>query len=123
MSTTLRRAQHVPHPATLDLTPACQDRPLNDFFGHSSGTNTIKAICADCPVREACDAYAMAYDVRGVWAGTTYPERNRRRAELGILPLSVFSHTPRDNDILRERWPNGGRRRRAAVLAGQVASR
>ena len=37
-----------------------------------------KAICADCPVRQACLEHALAHREReGVWGGTT--ERERRR--------------------------------------------
>lgn len=37
-----------------------------------------KAICAECPVRQACLEHALAYREReGVWGGTT--ERERRR--------------------------------------------
>jgi len=37
-----------------------------------------KAICAECPVREACLEYALATRERdGVWGGAT--ERERRR--------------------------------------------
>lgn len=37
-----------------------------------------KAICAQCPVREACLEYALATRERdGVWGGAT--ERERRR--------------------------------------------
>ena len=37
-----------------------------------------KAICAQCPVRQACLEYALANREReGVWGGTT--ERERRR--------------------------------------------
>ncbi|MGH9044686.1 MAG: WhiB family transcriptional regulator [Acidimicrobiales bacterium] len=37
-----------------------------------------KAICAECPVRQACLEHALAHREReGVWGGTT--ERERRR--------------------------------------------
>lgn len=39
---------------------------------------TAKSICGQCPVREACLEYALAYRERdGVWGGAT--ERERRR--------------------------------------------
>ncbi len=43
-----------------------------------SEANEAKAICAQCPVRQACLEYALAHREReGVWGGMT--ERERRR--------------------------------------------
>jgi WhiB family redox-sensing transcriptional regulator len=37
-----------------------------------------KAICATCPVREACLEYALAHRERdGIWGGATEKERRR----------------------------------------------
>ena len=39
-----------------------------------------KAICARCPARAACLAYALAdSDLRGVWGGVSERERRRMR--------------------------------------------
>lgn len=38
-----------------------------------------KSICAQCPVREACLDYAITYDERGIWGGTTEGQRRRIR--------------------------------------------
>ncbi|MGI5155780.1 WhiB family transcriptional regulator [Microbispora sp. CA-102843] len=121
----MRRAEHAPHPLTLGVTPACAGRPLSTFFRHGASPADLRALCGACPLYEACDAYAMAYDVRGIWAGTTYSEGAQRRHRLGILPLSVFTDTPRDLDVLRERRPYGGdlRARRRALAAQGVSTR
>ena len=50
-----------------------------------------KAICAHCPVRAVCRAYAMQTgELYGIWGGTTERERmranaNRRQAAAGSL--------------------------------------
>jgi hypothetical protein len=41
---------------------------------------TAKALCATCPVRAVCDAFASSNaDVEGVWAGVTGRERRTAR--------------------------------------------
>lgn len=39
-----------------------------------------KAVCAGCPVRSACLAFALERDLEGVWGGTTEDERRALRA-------------------------------------------
>ncbi len=58
--------------ACLGADPAIF-HPLTDEEAEAA-----KAICAQCPVREACLEYALANRERdGVWGGAT--ERERRR--------------------------------------------
>lgn len=39
-----------------------------------------KALCADCPVRDLCLAWAVPQaDLEGIWAATTPPDRRRLR--------------------------------------------
>ncbi|MHB1924413.1 MAG: WhiB family transcriptional regulator [Acidimicrobiales bacterium] len=58
---------------------ACQGVDPDVFYPVSEeDADTAKAVCAQCPVREACLEYALAYRERdGVWGGAT--ERERRR--------------------------------------------
>lgn len=59
----------------------CRERP--DLFVHASRrvplketVDDAKALCAVCPVREACRDYAIANDeTDGVWGGLTPDER------------------------------------------------
>lgn len=73
-------------PNTLNLAPtdwyddaACREADTDVFFPVSeSQSDAAKAICAACPVREACLEYAL--EVRpgdGVWGGLTATERHR----------------------------------------------
>ena len=58
---------------------ACRGVDPDVFYPASDEeTEVAKAICAQCPVREACLEYALANRERdGVWGGAT--ERERRR--------------------------------------------
>lgn len=58
---------------------ACRGVDPDSFYPASDEeAEAAKAICAVCPVREACLEYALANRERdGVWGGAT--ERERRR--------------------------------------------
>lgn len=58
---------------------ACRGVDPDIFFPISDeDAGQAKAICAECPVREACLEWALATRERdGVWGGAT--ERERRR--------------------------------------------
>ncbi len=46
--------------------------------------SAAKAICAHCPVRALCRAYAMQADeAYGIWGGTTERERQEKRSSVG----------------------------------------
>ena len=48
-----------------------------------------KAVCAQCPVREACLEYALATDQPfGVWGGTTEAERRSIRRRRRRRPVA-----------------------------------
>jgi|GEM_PF-3857288 len=47
-------------------------------------------VCQACPLREACLDYALAWDVRGIWGGTTYRQRERIRTARGVAALPVL---------------------------------
>jgi WhiB family redox-sensing transcriptional regulator len=58
---------------------ACRGLDPEIFYPVSDeDADAAKAVCATCPVREACLEYALANRERdGVWGGAT--ERERRR--------------------------------------------
>lgn len=64
---------------------ACRHLDTNIFFPDPEHTahaahaaQAAQRICAKCPVRDACAAYALdQHELRGVWGGLT--ERDRRR--------------------------------------------
>ncbi len=58
---------------------ACQGLDPDVFFPLTEeDARQAKAICATCPVREACLEYALANrEQDGVWGGATAKERRR----------------------------------------------
>lgn len=66
---------------------ACRDMDPEIFFGHGDAmtveeTDRAKAICAECPAREACLDYAVRTNQQwGIWGGTTRGARMRLRSK------------------------------------------
>lgn len=62
----------------------CAQTDPEVFFPEQGGsTRAAKAVCAACPVRDECLAYALERrEQHGVWGGTTELERRRLRREL-----------------------------------------
>ena len=68
---------------------ACETEESSLFFPDSYGLvhrqeiERARALCARCPVREACLAWAVPQtNLDGIWGGTTPPERRRARAKM-----------------------------------------
>ena len=71
-----------------DLSPDWRDDALCvryagevDFFpARGESTHAAKAVCAACPVRDACLEYALRTDIHcGVWGGLSELERRQLR--------------------------------------------
>lgn len=60
---------------------ACKGKPTDWFFPErGQSLREQKAVCAGCPVRQACLDYALEFRVRfGIWGGTSEQERRRLR--------------------------------------------
>ena len=74
------------------IQPNCRGEDPELFFPRSQVPAVARdaiEVCTDCLMKDACLAYAMVWDVEGVWGATTKPERDRRRAELGRRPLTL----------------------------------
>ncbi len=57
---------------------ACRGSTVNFHPERGQDARSAKAICARCPVREQCQAYALETgEMFGVWGGTTAKERRR----------------------------------------------
>ncbi len=63
------------------LDAACRDLDTAIFFPESDEqADTAKAVCASCPVREACLEFALiTRQDDGVWGGLDENERKRVR--------------------------------------------
>ncbi|MGI5155779.1 WhiB family transcriptional regulator [Microbispora sp. CA-102843] len=97
MSTTLRRATPVPYPPVDKVRPACRDVDPELFFPEQIGpvNRMARTVCRLCPIQAECVEYALAYDLHGIWGGTSRQERAAMRNAQGIAPLPVLMHAPR----------------------------
>ncbi len=59
---------------------ACRNRPdVNWFPEKGQSAAAAKAVCAGCPQKAPCVAYAIETDAEGVWGGTSTRERRAMR--------------------------------------------
>lgn len=58
--------------------------PPRDIFSVEE-LRTLKRICVECPVMDACLEWAIAHERYGVWGGTVPVERERIRKRHGIM--------------------------------------
>ena len=98
---------------------ACRDAETELFFPVSSvgpavaETSRAKAICADCPVRQACLSYALATNqVYGIWGGYDEDERRvlrrrQRRAALAARAAAAVPAVPAVPDVPEARAARG----------------
>lgn len=102
----------IPPYPTFDGTQPCRDNP-DVFF--PDGTNThyaliaAKEICAPCPFAEACLSYALAHDVKGIWAGTSTGSRRTYRAERGLKAVPIVPTDAELNRMLIDEYDDGVR--------------
>lgn len=68
---------------------ACKQHPNSLWFDDVSTKQAISICRNDCPILDACLAYALTLpiDTEGVWAGLTKPELNRLRRANGNPPV------------------------------------
>lgn len=64
------------------LDAACYGMDRELFFDDSHLTQTLRPVCASCPVSTDCRDYADRHGLAGFWGGTTEKERrlDKRRA-------------------------------------------
>ena len=66
------------------------------FPGPGKRATTAREFCGHCPVRRECLNFAIAYDERGMWAGTSYEER---REMAGLVRSSIIAHYVATNTL------------------------
>lgn len=67
--------------------PACEGTDLESWFPESYSaidTPYMIGVCNSCPARKECLAYALDYNVIGIWGGTTASDRVKIRRAKGI---------------------------------------
>ena len=73
---------HLPAPGAWTAHARCRTAPPELFFpAKTDSLDAARNICAHCPVRDACRAYAIAAGpaLKGVWGGLSERERDRAR--------------------------------------------
>lgn len=76
----------------LDGRQRCRGADIRLFFPETAGKHDCgraKELCACCPFRKPCLAYALAHNVAGVWGGLTQRERRVLQKARGITPIPV----------------------------------
>lgn len=72
---------HLNATAWMDHAACADENPDLFFVERGVNADEAKAICATCPVRAACLAYALATNqLHGIWGGLSEKERKRLRA-------------------------------------------
>lgn len=89
-------ARPAPYPP-LDGSQMCATTDPELFFSTGKGFDPrpAKELCARCPLRRPCLAYALTHAVEGVWGGTTEDERRELRTRYAIgRPIPVTYRPP-----------------------------
>lgn len=74
----------VPHPGPWARAGRCRVPGAGRLFfpQRGEGTEEAKAVCAGCPVKAECLAYALPHhDLVGIWGGTSGRERREMRGD------------------------------------------
>ena len=90
------------------------DANLNQF---SPEMKTIKAMCAQCPVRKACLTYALHVEVDGIWAGTGVNQRRLLRRDLKIKAIKLHTQYTTDDMMKQTTDAIAARKRRTRLKA------
>ena len=59
-----------------------------------------KDICAECPMIEACRAYAMKHENHGVWGGLSAEERFKLRGNQDAVETREIAELIREKDFI-----------------------
>lgn len=96
-----------PYPSVDGTQPCASEDPELFFPGTSSRQNYFaidraRALCASCPFRRDCLAYALTHTVDGIWAGTTASERAalRRQHSIQAEPVHLDIDGPSDPSLI-----------------------
>lgn len=90
------------HMPVLSEPALCADYPADWWFPQEvAGTSKqwsrtpdamkARSICKECPAKEECLNYALAYSgLAGIWGGLDYQERRVIQNKLGITPIFMI---------------------------------
>lgn len=90
-----------------------------DLFFPGTGEPHAEAvqICGNCTVREQCLEWALAYNERGIWGGTTTAERRRILRDRQDTPTRLVDPVKASRDLTIRRLTAEG------YSAGEIAER
>lgn len=100
---------------------ACKGRDPDLWFPLTSGPGTgleAREVCAVCPVRVACLAWAMEHEPEGIWGGLSAAQRARKMTPARALELA---RQPVENRRLVKQQRD--RRRRKKLTDEQKAAK
>lgn len=102
-----RRTTGLTHGENWREAAACRDTDPELFFPLSESGKSLdqvaeaKAICAGCPVRQPCLAFALRTgQAHGIWGGLTEEERRRDLSPLS-RPRSAFMRRLQSGSLLQ----------------------
>lgn len=66
-------------------TEACRGVGTDLFFEQTAAARAqARTLCTGCPIRAACQDWAVAFEEYGYWANTTPGQRKRIRQQLAV---------------------------------------
>jgi len=95
-----------------------------ELFFPETGVNTcqtIKKMCAECPVAKACLTYALHVEVEGIWAGTGIVTRQKLRRDLGIKAIKIHTQYTTEAMMTQTKFAIEARKRRSRNKKENVA--
>jgi WhiB family redox-sensing transcriptional regulator len=95
-----------------------------ELFFPETGVNTcqtIKKMCAECPVAKACLTYALHVEVEGIWAGTGIVTRQKLRRDLGIKAIKIHTQYTTEAMMTQTKFAIEARKRRSKNKKENVA--
>ena len=80
---------------------ACLETEPDFFFSEFPLDIALaKDICAECPMIEACRAYAMKHENNGVWGGLSADERFKLRGNKEAVETHEIAELIREKDFI-----------------------
>lgn len=77
----------------FDGSQLCAQTDPEVFFperGSVDQSHLAKSICAQCPFKTPCAEYALHFDIRGIWGGTSEEDRRKIGKARGIKRTTVL---------------------------------
>lgn len=80
----------VPTVPTFNNAACLQADPDLWFPEKGAQSGAAKQVCRHCPAINDCLAYALQFDLHGVWGGTSQRERHKIQDAAGMHPMGLW---------------------------------